>query len=230
VSNSACKDTLKDECVSIVIPAYNHATYLSEAIDSVIAQDYPNIELIVIDDGSTDATANILEKYNKQFYWETQNNIGQAKTLEKGWKMARGQILSYLSADDVLEKNAVSASLEVLNSHNSIVMTYCDFNLIGEFSKTIKTSKSSDYEYKKMLVDLNCIPGPGVFFRRSAYQQSGPWNAKYTQMPDLDFWLRLGLVGEFRRIPKVLANFRVHEASQTFSKPSIDFLSLPDKL
>ena len=214
-------------CVSVVIPAYNHGKYLSEAINSVLQQDYPNVELIVLDDGSTDETREVIKKYNNQFYWETQENIGQADTLTKGWNIAQGDILSYLSADDVLEKNAVSKSIDVLEKNKSIVMTYCDFNLINQYSQIINVSRRSNYDFNKMLIQLDCIPGPGVFFRRSAYQQSGPWDARYKQMPDLDFWLRLGLVGEFRRIPNILANFRVHETSLTFSKPSIECAQEP---
>ena len=72
--------------VSIVIPAYNHAGYLDEAIGSVLNQDYPRVELLVLNDGSTDGTPAVLEKYGRSFYWETQPNMGQAATLNKGWR------------------------------------------------------------------------------------------------------------------------------------------------
>src|SRR5688572_17065204 len=88
--------------VSIVVPSYNHARYLGEAIDSILAQDYPKIELIVIDDGSTDGSPEILRGYGKRFHWELQTNQGQVATLNRGWMMSRGDIIGYLSADDVL--------------------------------------------------------------------------------------------------------------------------------
>ncbi len=208
--------------VSIVIPAFNHGKYLSEAINSVLEQDYPKVELIVLNDGSTDSTENILQKYRNKFYWETQKNIGQANTLNKGWGIAKGGILSYLSADDTLEKNAVSTSLKALNANDSIVMTYCDFKLVDENSNIIKISKRQKYNFHEMVVNLNCIPGPGVFFKRSSYEKAGPWNPKYRQMPDYEFWLRLGITGDFLHIPEVLANFRIHNESQTFSIPSVN--------
>ena len=108
--------------VSIVIPAYNHATYLDEAIQSILKQDYPNIELIVLDDGSTDNTRAVLAKYAGMFHWETHKNMGQANTLNKGWQMSKGEVLSYLSADDVLLPHAVSTSMKYLRG--DVVLTY----------------------------------------------------------------------------------------------------------
>ena len=93
--------------VSIVIPAYNHDRYLGEAIDSILGQDYPNVELIVLDDGSTDGTRQILESYHSRFYWESHKNMGQANTLNKGWRMSKDDLLGYLSADDVLFSQAI---------------------------------------------------------------------------------------------------------------------------
>jgi glycosyltransferase involved in cell wall biosynthesis len=116
--------------VSIVIPAYNHANYLDAAIQSVLKQDYPNIELIVLDDGSTDNTHQVLESYGNQFYWETQKNMGQANTLNKGWRMAKGDILAYLSADDVLLPQATSDSVKCLLANPRSVLCYGDFELI----------------------------------------------------------------------------------------------------
>ena len=201
--------------VSIVIPAYNHAAYLAEAIDSVLAQDYPNIELIVLDDGSTDNTVEILKGYGDAFHWETHANMGQANTLNKGWAMARGEVFSYLSADDVLLPCAVSRSLGFLKE--GIALTYCDFNLFDPSSKIIRKVSVPDFSYQEMFSRLICQPGPGVFFTRQAFLAAGRWNSSYRQMPDYEYWLRLGLQGMFVRVPEVLASFRVHEASQTFA-------------
>lgn len=201
--------------VSIVIPAYNHAGYLGEAIDSVLAQDYPSVELIVLDDGSTDDTANVLRRYGDAFRWETHTNMGQANTLNKGWTMARGEVLSYLSADDALFPNAVSQSLKFLS--DDVVLTYCDFNLFDPASKIIRKVSAPDFSYREMFGRLVCHPGPGVFFTKQAFLAAGVWNSSFRQMPDYDYWLRLGLQGRFVHVPQLLASFRVHEASQTFA-------------
>lgn len=204
--------------VSIVIPAYNHAAYLAEAVKSVLAQDYPALELIVIDDGSTDNTRAVLQSLGDGFHWETQANAGQSRTLARGWAMARGDILAYLSADDVLAPGAVRRSVEVLEANPALVATYCDFTLIDPQSRNVRRVNTPDFSYAAMLGEVSCPVGPGAFFRRQAYELAGPWNPSYRQMPDYDFWLRMGLFGGLARIPEVLAGFRVHEGSQTYSQ------------
>lgn len=213
--------------VSIVIPAYNHARYLAEAIDSVLAQDYPHVELIVLDDGSRDGTREVLQRYGNRFYWESHENVGQAATLTKGWSIARGEILGYLSADDQLEPSAVSESVALMKTRPEVVATYCDFNLIDPHSRVVRRVRAPDFDYARMLVTVTCPPGPGAFFRRSAYERAGTWDALLRQMPDYDFWLRLGLEGRLVRIPKVLAGFRVHEASQSYGRVSYERAAEP---
>ncbi len=208
--------------VSIIIPTYNHAKYLIDSIKSVQAQDYPNIELIVLDDGSTDNTADILLQLGNDVIWKRQENIGQSQTLTKGWKMSKGEILGYLSADDTLSRNAVSTSVKTLMKNSDVVATYCNFNLIDPNSHIIKEINLPEFSYEKMLGEVNCPIGPGAFFKRSTYINSGPWNARYKQMPDYDFWLRLGLLGKFVRLPKVLASYRVHEDSQSYSITTLE--------
>lgn len=210
-------NSIKLQLVSLVIPAYNHADFLRDALNSVLAQDYPLIEIIVIDDGSTDNTTDVLMEFSEGVYWESQSNVGQSSTLTRGWSLATGEVLGYLSADDVLEPSAVRTAVEALSSMPEAVAIYGDFNLIDPQSRRIRTIKAPEFSYGKMLMQVSCPIGPGAFFRRSAYLKSGPWNAKYRQMPDYDFWLRLGLLGEIIHIPKVLAGFRVHEGSQTYS-------------
>lgn len=204
--------------VSIVIPAHNHAGYLDSAIQSVLRQDYTNIELIVLDDGSTDNTKQVLEKYNGMFFWESQQNKGQASTLNKGWQMSKGEILSYLSADDHLLPGAVSTAVKYLKENPDSVLAYCDFNLIAPDSSIVRRVRAPDFSFYDMAVNLVCAPGPGVFFWRTAFESAGLWNSSYKQMPDFEYWLRLGLVGNFVRIPQVLALFRVHHESQTYSE------------
>lgn len=211
-----------DLVVTIVIPAYNAAGYLSQAIDSVLAQEYPNVELIVLDDGSRDATRQVLERYGDRFRWESHANIGQAATQTKGWAMGRGEVLAYLSADDRLEPFAVSESVAALQAHPEAVATYCDFTLIDPASRVLRRVRAGDYDYREMLVNGVCLPGPGAFFRRAAYERAGPWDASLRQMSDYDFWLRLGLCGPFLRIPKPLAAFRIHAESQTFAAVSAE--------
>lgn len=215
--------TADQALVSIVIPVFNAADYLREAIDSVLGQDYSNVELIVLDDGSTDNSVEILKSYPEGlFHWESHSNIGQSATMNKGWSMARGDVLSYLSADDALLPGAVTRSVESLDNHENVVMTYCDYMLMDANSADIRRVYAPEFDYKKMLSDIVVQPGPGVFFRRTAFKKIGGWNSSYRQVPDLEYWLRLGLEGDFLRIPEVLAKFRVHDGSQTYMESSVE--------
>lgn len=167
---SASKDL---PLVSVVIPAHNHARYLDEAIESILGQDYPNVELIVLDDGSTDGTREVLERYNGRFYWETQENMGQSATLNKGWRISRGDVLAYLSSDDALLPHAISTSVEHLMANPDVVLTYCDFNQIDPRSKFIRKVNTLEMSYREMVAKFFCPPGPGAFFLRSAFETIG---------------------------------------------------------
>lgn len=208
--------------VSVVIPTYNHVSYLKQAVDSVLKQDYPNIELIVLDDGSTDGTRDVLESYGSRIYWESHRNMGQSSTLNKGWSMSKGDILAYLSADDLLLPRAVTRSVECLLSHPEAVLSYCDFNLIDPGSRVVRRVTTPEYSYMEMVTKFICAPSAGAFFWRGPFLKTGGWNVKFHRFPDYDCWLRLGLQGQFVRIPELLAAFRVHDGSQSFSETPVD--------
>ncbi|MGE0558334.1 MAG: glycosyltransferase [Burkholderiales bacterium] len=210
-------DVRQPPLVSIVVPSYNHERYLCEAIDSILAQDYPQIELIVIDDGSTDDSPRILADHPGQFHRECQSNQGQVATLNRGWQMSKGDIIGYLSADDVLLPGAVKAAVRCLDDHPDAALSYSDFNLIGPDSAVIRRVHAPECSYRDMVVKMLCPPGPGAFFRRSAFEKAGLWHTGYKQLLDFEYWLRLGLHGRFVRIPQVLAGYRVHPGSQTFA-------------
>jgi len=203
--------------VSIVVPSYNHERHLRAAIDSILAQDYPNLELIVIDDGSTDGSPEILESYGSRFHWELQANQGQVATLNRGWLMSKGEIIGYLSADDLLLPGAVTAAVRCLQENPDAVLAYCDFNLIDPASAVVRRVRAPDFDYHRMVAEIECPPGPGAFFRRSAFDKAGTWNPRFRQMLDYEYWLRLGMHGRFVRIPQVLAAYRVHPGSQSFA-------------
>lgn len=208
--------------VSIVIPVLNGVNYIREAIESVLAQDYKNTELIVLDDGSTDGTRDVLKEYKDKFYWEGHRNIGQAGTLNKGWQMAHGEVLSYLSADDSLLPGAVSKSVECLLERAERVLAYCDYYLMDEYSRVVRKVSAPEVDYHDMVVKIICPPGPGAFFRREGFERAGLWDPDLRQVPDYDYWIRLGLHGKFFRIKEPLAKFRIHENSQSYAEPDIE--------
>jgi len=202
--------------VSIVTPAYNQASYLAETIDSVLAQDYPNLQYLVLDDGSTDATRDVLQKYDGRVKWESHQNMGQARTLNKGWSSCDGEILAYISSDDLLAPNAVSEAVQCLIENPAAVVTYSDYFLIDGRGNIFREVRTEEFSLKRLRHDLICQPGPGAFFRRSVFGRCKGWRADLEQTPDFDFWLRASSLGHFKRIPKRLAYCRVHAESASY--------------
>jgi len=213
--------------VTIVTPTYNQADFLAETIDSVLAQDYPNIEYIVIDDGSTDHTREILKQYDGRIHWERQANMGQAATLNKGWELGSGEIIGYLSSDDLLKPHAVTESVFFMLKNPEIILSYPDFDLIDAKGNFVRKINTLDFDYCNMVLNLVCYPGPGALFWKRFFDVEGGWNPDLRQLPDLEYWIRLSQYGDFKRIPRVMASFRVHEKSQSFRPISVELAMEP---
>ncbi len=206
-----------NELVSLVVPAFNAARFVRETIDSILAQTYHPIELIVIDDGSSDGTADILAAYGGAVHQERQENRGQSATLTRGWNLASGALLGYVSADDRLRPDAVERVAAALAARPDAVLAYPDFGLIDAESRAIGTVRVPDYDVTLLVGRCQCLPGPGALFRRAAWQRMGPWDEGLRQVPDLDFYLRLCLAGPFLRVPETLADYRIHAGAITYS-------------
>ncbi len=212
--------------VTIVTPAYNQGEYLASTMRSVLEQDYQALEYIVIDDGSSDDSLYVAERVAAEYPGRvtvmTQSNGGQAATLNKGWGMAKGEILAYLSSDDCLLPQAVSRMVAELQKNPSASVVYCDFWLIDASGRRIRVSKTENFSSKRLCMNLICQPGPGAFFKRIVFDQTGGWNPQLRQVPDFEFWLRAEKFGYFVRVPDCLAEYRIHEGSASFSYLSLD--------
>ena len=199
--------------VSIVTPTYNQAAYLGETIRSVLAQDYPRIEYLVLDDGSTDETPAVLQQFDGLVRWERHANMGQSNTLNKGWRQCRGEYLGYLSSDDRLLPHAVSTLVKAIESRPDVSVVYCDFNVIDKNGTVVRELTSPDFDHAQLVEELNCQPGVGVLFRRAVFDRTGGWNPELRKIPDFEFWLRAARLGPFLRVPHALSEYRVHEES-----------------
>ena len=209
--------------VSIVTPAFNQAEFLAATIESVLAQDYPRIEYIIIDDGSTDASLSIARRYERDGVRVlTQANAGQAATLNRGWSECKGDILAYLSSDDCLVPGTVSTMVRALMSQQDAVVAYCDCWLIDAAGHRLREVRTEVFDRRRMSVDLVCQPGPATFFRRVVFEHTGGWNPALRQVPDFDFWLRAMSLGSFLRVPECLAEYRMHEGSASFRTMSVE--------
>jgi glycosyltransferase involved in cell wall biosynthesis len=203
--------------VTIITPAYNRASFLDETIQSVLAQDYPNIEYIILDDGSTDNTGEVLEKYKGRIYWETHPNMGETHTVNKGFKMARGEIVCVVNSDDPLLPGAVSAAVALMRERPDVLAAYPDWNEIGPRSEFIKRMQLPDYDIFNMLKTFNVSMGPGTFIRRQAFDLVGVRDPRFKYAGDLEYWFRIALHGRLAHIQETLATHRTHPDSASVS-------------
>ena len=208
--------------VSIVTPAFNQAAFLPETIESVLAQDYPRIEYIVIDDGSSDNTGEVLKCYSGRAKVFSQSNIGQARTLNKGWSMTSGKYIGYLSSDDILYPNAISSLVDSLEKHPQAVAAFPDADHLDRDSRVIRRNVCRPFDYDHLVVSQECFIGPGALFRRSAYDQVGGWRPELRRTPDREFWMRLGMLGPILMVAKSLAGYRMHSDSTSFRENNPD--------
>ncbi len=218
--------------VTLVTPTYNQAQYLAETLDCVLAQDLTALEYIVIDDGSTDATPDVLARYADRVRSIRQVNAGQARTLNRGWEMANGDYLAYLSSDDLLHPTAMRRMVEVLDAHPDVVCVFPDADLIDDHSAVVKRSVCRAFDLAELVVRQECYIGPGALFRRSAFEQAGGWRPELRLAPDREFWMRLAQIGRFEFIRESLAMYRLHPASISYKviseEQSSEYLAVLD--
>ena len=203
--------------VSIIIPAFNRAAFLAETIESILSQDYSNIETIVLDDGSTDNTQEVLNRYASRLYSLRHDNMGENRTVNRGLEESRGAIICVVNSDDPLLPGAVTAAVEYLNDHPNVLAAYPDWIEIDAEGNRLDTFVLPQYDIHNMLLNFEVALGPGVFIRRRALEFIGMRNASLRYTGDLDYWFRLSLRGQLGHIPLVLATHRSHPGAASSS-------------
>ncbi|MCC7528088.1 MAG: glycosyltransferase [Candidatus Melainabacteria bacterium] len=199
--------------VTIITPAYNRVQYLQETIESILLQDYPKVEYIVLDDGSKDNTVELLETYTGKLIWESHENMGEIRTVNKAYGMAKGEYIAVINSDDPLLPGAISAAVDVFLKNPDVQVVYPDWSYIDSEGKTIMDMQTPEYDYLEMLATHRCMPGPGTFVSKRALDLVGLRDPHFKYISDFDLWLRIGLRGPFKRLPQVLATYRVHPTS-----------------
>lgn len=202
--------------VSIVTPTYNQADYLAETIDSVLAQTYPAIEYIVVDDGSTDGTRDVLAAYGARLSWSSQPNAGQVRTLNAAWERCTGRYLTYLSSDDLLHPEAIARLVQHLERNPKAACVFPDADLIDSTSNVVRRKVCRPFDLEALIVEQECHIGPGALWRQSAHEAVGGWRPDLRLAPDREFWMRLARVGRIDFLPDVLAGYRLHPQSISY--------------
>ena len=200
---------------SIITPVFNGERFLRDTIESVIRYaPKGQYEYIIVNDGSTDSTASILESFKDKIVVVNQENLGESSAVNTGLKLAQGTYCMVISADDPLfSEDLFHSSLEVLELNPEIVCTYPDWIMIDQCGNKIKSIITSEYSFEVLFGRNKCIPGPGAVFKTDIAKSIGGRNVSFRFCGDYDFWLRLAIKGNFTRNPKVLAQWRYHGES-----------------
>lgn len=202
--------------VSIITPSYNQGHFLDATIRSVLAQDYPNIEYIIVDGGSKDDSPQIIASYAQHLaWWVTEKDKGHADALNKGFARATGEILAWLNSDDIYEPGAVSEAVAFIKEHPQAGMVYAGANLIDDAGKYIGQFSAKQTDYRRMLQGSVHIPQATTFFRADLWRQIGPLDLSLFFSFDYDLWVRLAKVSEICYVPRLWANFRMHNLGKS---------------
>lgn len=197
--------------VSIVTPSFNQGRFIEENILSVKSQDYPNIGHIVIDGGSTDGTVGILKKYvgTYNLRWVSESDGGHADAVNKGFAMAKGEIIGWLNSDDVyFDRGTISAVVEAFQKHPEADIIYGDCAYIWEDGTILRVQCVPGFRYSRLL--RGCfLEQPAVFFRRHVVENH-KLDKRIELAIDYEYWLRLGKKYRFVHIPRILAADRNH--------------------
>lgn len=199
--------------VSVVIPVFNGVNYLRDAIESVFAQTYPNIELIVVDDGSTDSTWEIIESYGERVCAIHKDNGGVASALNMGIRQASGGFVAWLSHDDLFLPDKIAMQISFLKGHPEFGLCYTDFEIINASGERLKIYRAPWYSSaelpRRFLSDMH-INGSTVLMRKSCFERTGGFNDRLPHTQDLDMWLRIAEQSELGHLAEVLVKFRSH--------------------
>ena len=206
--------------ITVVTPSLNQAKFLEETIASVLDQDYPYVEYMIIDGGSRDGSVDIIRKYEKRLaYWISEPDSGQADAINKGWRRATGDILAYLNSDDTYCPGALQFVAEALARDPSVGLSYGRCNAIDEHSAVLRERRVREASFAEVLRWSPSIPQPGMFMRRAVAESVGLLNTDLHYTMDYELTLRVGMKYKMKFIPHVLANMRDHPAAKTALDP-----------
>lgn len=204
--------------ISIVTPSFNQAAYIKGTIESVLTQNYPHTEYLVIDGGSTDGTLDILRRYEDHLQWVSKPDTGQANAINKGFRMSTGAIVAWLNSDDVYLPDALHHVARFFQQHPEVDVVYGDFWWIDAHGRKLLARREIPFDYNILLYGLNYIGQPTVFFRRRVFELAGYLDESLHYGLDWEYWLRIAdRGGRFAHIPYYLAATRLHASAKTIT-------------
>ena len=209
--------------VSVIITSYNYGGYIEEAISSIFNQSYSDIEIIIVDDGSTDNTSDIIKtKYADRVHYIYRDNGGAAAARNTGLKYANGEYICFLDADDLLMPNAIEGHLTYLKNNENVDLVCANVQYIGLLSgvarPTIYGKGDRELTYIDMVAD-NLVGGPhSVMLRRRVFDICGIFNESFRVREDYEYWLRCSYRCKLIYRDDIVAEYRIHGFNKTESQ------------
>lgn len=201
--------------VSIVTPCYNMAGYVGETVQSVLDQDYPRIEYVVMDGGSTDGTLEILEKYKGRLSCHSGPDGGAADAINQGFRRCQGEIFTFLNADDYYLPGAVTTAVRHLMEHPEAGVVYGEASWVDEKGLAIGDYPTRPFDPERLRQEC-FICQPAAFMRRSAFESVGMMDAEWRLTFDYDLWIRMARRHRMLKVDERLAASRMHRESISF--------------
>lgn len=205
--------------ISIITISFNQKKFLERTIKSVLQQDYPHIEYIVVDPGSTDGSLDIIKSYSSQISKVIlEPDQGAADGLNKGFSHATGEILGFLNSDDILLPGAISRVVDFLKQHPKIDVVSGDTIVIDENDNKLRYCFSDHYSALRAVYNGSFIMQPSTFFRSHAFERSGGFNPENSSNWDGELWIDMYMNGsKFGNMHGILSGYRIHSESITGS-------------
>lgn len=203
--------------VTVVTPSYNKGPFIEETIESVLSQDYPNIEYLVLDGGSTDGTLDILRRYRGRLHYISHRDKGQANAVNQGFAIARGEILAFLNADDTYLPGAVRRAVRYLQENPDAAVVYGEGYWVDRWGKIISRYPTRPFDPK--ILQQNCyICQPTSFIRSEVFRAVGGLNEKLNFALDYDLWIRVSRRYRMLQVDEFLATSRMYPENKTLGK------------
>ena len=208
---------MENPLVSVVIATHNREKSIGRAVKSALQQSYSNIEIIVIDDGSTDATKNAIESYLKsgKVHYIYQENQGVVEARNKAINFARGEYIAILDSDDFwCDKEKIEKQVEFLQKNLDHVLVAGGAIKIDEKGKEIVSYilPETDEEIRKKILTINVIVNVTALFRKEAWQKVGGYSSQFYALEDWELWLKMGNMGKFHNLPLFFATYSGHQS------------------
>jgi glycosyltransferase involved in cell wall biosynthesis len=208
----------KPPLVSIVTPSYNQDKYIEQTLRSVLEQDYPRIEYLVVDGMSKDSSVEIIKKYADQLtWWVSEKDSGQGEAINKGLSRAQGDIIAWLNSDDYYLPGTLSKVVKVFEENPDVVMVYGDMLAVDEHGQTTNTLKYNQLSLQDLLC-FQIIGQPSVFFRREVLEQTGFIDTTFHFLLDHHLWIRIAQQGKILYVPQVWSAARYHAEAKNRAK------------